>query len=89
MSPEGREGDGHPLDAAAVLEALRERVGARVRPFVTHLPDAEVAALIENIVRIKFKYDGIASLRNTPAAIAPAVRDEPGREQRRGETGGR
>jgi len=77
MTPDGRDTDrrNQPLDAKAALELLRTQVSARVRPFVTHLPEADVARLIEQIVQVKFKYEGFASLRRTPAAAAHTVRE--------------
>jgi hypothetical protein len=55
-------------DDERILRGLRDEIGARVRPFVTHLDPAAVDALIDQMARIRFKYDGAGALRHTPAA---------------------
>lgn len=78
-TPSDRHVDSTPLaDAPTVLALLRADISARIRPLVAHLPEVEVATLIENIARIKYKYDGSAALRHTPSRPVEAIR-EPGR----------
>jgi hypothetical protein len=55
------------LDAAQVLEVLRARIRNRIGPLIAHLPAAEIEAVIDDIARIKFKYEGQRALLTTPA----------------------
>jgi hypothetical protein len=79
MAPTARIGylNGVPDDAdhtithaedERILRGLREEIGGRVRPFVTHLDPAAVDALIDQMARIRFKYDGAGALRHAPGA---------------------
>jgi hypothetical protein len=49
-----------------ILRGLRDEIGERVRPFVAHLDPDGVDQLIDQMARIRFKYDGAGSLRRTP-----------------------
>jgi hypothetical protein len=57
----------------SILAALRADIARRIRPLVSHLPEAEIATLIEQMARIQYKYDGDRSLRYTPSQGNPPV----------------
>ena len=59
-------GHGEPVTREQILAALRESIGERIRPVVRHLPDDDVARLIDRMARLKFKWEGVAALRSTP-----------------------
>jgi len=60
----GRQSE--PVTREQVLALLRESIGERIRPVVRHLPDDEVAELIDQMARLRFKWEGVAALRSTP-----------------------
>jgi hypothetical protein len=66
-TPAGTPGAEPPTEDGAVLALLRREIGVRIRPLVAHLPEDQIVALIEQIASITFKYEGVASLRRTPA----------------------
>jgi hypothetical protein len=66
--------DGH-ADAGAeperVLVELRRRIRSRLGPVICHLPEGEIEALVERIARFKYRHEGKAALRTTPARGNP------------------
>jgi hypothetical protein len=55
------------MEASEVLAILRQRIRERIGGVVGHLPPSEIDALVDDIARIKFKYEGFGALRHTPA----------------------
>jgi len=60
----GRQSE--PVTREQVLALLRESIGERIRPVVRHLPEPSVADLIDQMARLRFKWEGVAALRATP-----------------------
>jgi len=58
-------------DRERVLAELRERIRSRLKPVIGHLPDGEVDALVERIASFKYRHEGKAALRSTPARGTP------------------
>jgi hypothetical protein len=50
-----------------VITALKEDIGRRIRPVISHLPEAEICALVERMAFIQYKYEGDRSHLRTPA----------------------
>jgi hypothetical protein len=70
-----RRSEERPIAVEESLAILRQRVRERIGPVVTHLPATDVALLVEDIVRLKFKYEGPAALRATPPFSHDATSD--------------
>lgn len=66
-TPTNGRGNERPMEASEVLAILRQRIRERIGCVVGHLPPAEIDALVDDIARIKFKYEGFGALRHTPA----------------------
>jgi hypothetical protein len=49
-----------------VIAALKEDIGRRIRPVISHLPEAEICALVERMAFIQYKYEGDRSYLRTP-----------------------
>jgi len=68
-SPVGRMSP-HKIEQLAretVIAALKEDIGGRIRPVVSHLPEAEICALIDRMAFIQYKYQGDRAHLRTPA----------------------
>ena len=63
-------------DHRIVLALLRADISARIRPWWRTCQRRTVVALIDDIARIKDKYEGLGALRNTPAAGAERIREK-------------
>jgi hypothetical protein len=72
--PFGQHANRHPDDGAEgerVLTELRRRIRSRLDPVICHLPEGEIEALVERIARFKYRHEGKAALRTTPARGNP------------------
>ena len=49
-----------------VVALIRQNIEGRIRPVVSHLPEPEIAALLDRMAQLKFKWEGNAAIRATP-----------------------
>ena len=59
-----------------VLVELRARIRSRVEPVLGHLPECEIEALVERIASFKYRHEGKAALRSTPARGSTPINDD-------------
>jgi hypothetical protein len=55
------------MERERVLAELREQIRTRLDPVIRHLPQVEKDRLIEQIANFKYRHEGKAALRTTPA----------------------
>lgn len=61
-------------EADRIIKEICKRLDWRIRPVVTHLPEHEIQHLFEHMAWFKYKHEGAACLRDTPAEPISAQR---------------